>query len=583
MGRKREVELSFTTCSRASSLAHTEKSGLDTKMLFNSPEFILFFALVYGLYLLLPWKPQNAILLIASYVFYGWWDPRFLFLVAVSTVVDFWVGLILENGELTKKQRLLPACFLMLSAAVFLGLNYNNIKDYGFNIYSYYSLINGWTIFMACSGTAGFLLLLYMTYYLIHKSDYTGRRLRYLMISLVTQLGLLSIFKYFNFFADSLTTALGSIGVETSRLHLDIILPVGVSFYTFQSLSYTIDIYRRQFKPTERFFDFALFVAYFPQLQAGPIERGRQLIPQLSRARTLNIDQISRGLYLVVLGFFKKIAIADGVAPTVDRVFSSPGHLSWIDIIVGSVLFAVQIYCDFSGYTDIARGLSKMMGIELVVNFRQPYFSTNPQEFWRRWHISLSTWLRDYLYIPLGGNRGALLFVCRNLMITMLLGGLWHGAAWNFVLWGFYQGALLCIYHVWVEFATKYKFTQWLAFPQLWQRGTMNIVANVLFFILICYGWLLFRAHSLSQIASFTSILFTDVGDLDYGAGEPRISALVGMIVLFVMEICQHLTGNVHFYRKLPAPVLGFLVATLITITMMGMSNEPARFIYFQF
>jgi hypothetical protein len=211
------------------------------------------------------------------------------------------------------------------------------------------------------------------------------------MVSLVTQLGLLGIFKYFNFFAESLSVALNSIGIQTSSLHLNIVLPVGISFYTFQSLSYTIDIYRRQFKPTDRFSDFALFVAYFPQLQAGPIERARHLIPQLAKPRQITIDQTSRGLYLIILGFFKKIAIADGVSPVVDQIFSSSGRVTWIDVIVGTVLFAVQIYCDFSGYTDIARGISKLLGINLIVNFDQPYFATNPQDFWRRWHISLSS------------------------------------------------------------------------------------------------------------------------------------------------------------------------------------------------
>src|SRR5581483_2075169 len=297
-------------------------------------------------------------------------------------------------------------------------------------------------------------------------------------------------------------TALNDMGVQTGSAHLNIVLPVGVSFYTFQSLSYTIDIYRRQFKPTDRFTDFALFVSYFPQLQAGPIERARQLIPQLSKARTIGLAQISAGLYLIILGFFKKVAIADGVSPVVDQIFSSSGKITWIDVVVASVLFAMQIYCDFSGYTDIARGISKLLGIELIVNFNQPYFATNPQEFWRRWHISLSTWLRDYLYVPLGGNHGSLVFVCRNLMITMLLGGLWHGAAWNFVLWGFYQGMLLCLYRLWREYRPTERVTvvtaaTWTAARSL----SVKVAANVAFFVCVCYGWLLFRAHSFTQIS----------------------------------------------------------------------------------
>jgi alginate O-acetyltransferase complex protein AlgI len=552
-------------------------------MLFNSPEFIVFFVFVYGMYLLLPFRPQNIMLLIASYVFYGWWDTRFLFLVALSTTVDFWVGLMLENGQLTRRQKLLPALFLVISALVFLGVNLEALWAHHYTILVLRDLIRIRIIGWVSIGTAGFLAILYVVYRMLERSEDPRWRLWCLMVSLVTQLGLLGVFKYFNFFFDSLVVALNNLGIDAHQLHLNIVLPVGVSFYTFQSLSYTIDIYREQFKPTDRFFDFALFVAYFPQLQAGPIERGRQLIPQLSRPRLLNIDQFSRGMYLIVLGFFKKIAIADGVAPIVDQVFSSNGRVSWIDVIVGAVLFAVQIYCDFSGYTDIARGLSKMFGIDLMVNFNQPYFATNPQDFWRRWHISLSTWLRDYLYVPVGGNRGGLLFVCRNLMIAMLLGGLWHGAAWNFVLWGFYQGALLCTYRVWIETGFKGGLAQrMLPFPA-WQRETLHFVSHIVFFLFICYGWLIFRAHSLAQIIDFTSLLVYDFGDLDYGAGIPRLSSLMGSCLLFLMEVAQYCRGDVRYYRRFPTPLRGFHIAALIAITIMGMSNEPAQFIYFQF
>jgi alginate O-acetyltransferase complex protein AlgI len=353
-------------------------------------------------------------------------------------------------------------------------------------------------------------------------------------------------------------------------------LPVGISFYTFQSLSYTIDIYRRQFKPTERFFDFALFVAYFPQLQAGPIERARQLLPQLSRPRQLTFDQTARGLYLILFGFFKKIAIADGVAPVVDQVFGSGGRISWIDVVAGTVFFAVQIYCDFSGYTDIARGISKLLGIELVTNFRLPYFATNPQDFWRRWHISLSMWLRDYLYISLGGNRGSLAFTCRNIMITMLLGGLWHGAAWNYVLWGFYQGALLCVYHVWQQIRPTQKERS----NRGWIFRPVQIIG---FFALVCYGWLLFRAHSFAQIFDFSRILVTDFGNLDYAAGFPRLSAIIGLALLIPMEVWQYCTDEPTYYQRMPLPLRGFFIAALIVAIMIGMSNEPAQFIYFQF
>ncbi len=395
-------------------------------MLFNSPEFIAFFLLTYALYLVLPFRLQNYMLLILSYIFYGWWDCRFIFLVALSTTIDFWVGLMIQNGGLRPREWILPALFLTISAVVFLGLDpvalLKSLDGGHFDLSEFVKVpLIGWSF----AGVLAFIALISFVFWFFARLAEPARRTYCLMVSLVTQLGLLGVFKYFNFFAESLGAALDAIGIQSSTLHLNIVLPVGVSFYTFQSLSYTIDIYRRVFKPTDRFFDFALFVAYFPQLQAGPIERARQLIPQLSSPRHITLDQTSRGLYLIVLGFFKKIAIADGVSPVVDQIFAISGQVSWIDIVIGTVLFAVQIYCDFSGYTDIARGISKLFGINLVVNFNQPYFATNPQDFWRRWHISLSNWLRDYLYVPLGGNRGNLAFVCRNLMITMLLGGLY--------------------------------------------------------------------------------------------------------------------------------------------------------------
>jgi alginate O-acetyltransferase complex protein AlgI len=554
-------------------------------MLFNSPEFVAFCLLVYALYVALPFRLQNYMLLVVSYVFYGWWDCRFLFLVALSTTIDFWVGLMIERGRLQPREWLLPALFLIMSAIVFLGLepvallNALHGKPLDLSALIKVPLI-GWSLV----GSVAFVALVTFLFRLFANMAEPARRTCCLMVSLVTQLGLLGVFKYFNFFAESLGAALDALGIQSSSLHLNIVLPVGVSFYTFQSLSYTIDIYRRVFKPTDRFFDFALFVAYFPQLQAGPIERARQLLPQLASPRLITLDGTSRGLYLIVLGFFKKVAIADGVSPIVDQIFATSGQVSWIDVIIGSVLFAVQIYCDFSGYTDIARGVSKLFGIDLVLNFNQPYFATNPQDFWRRWHISLSSWLRDYLYVPLGGNRGNVAFVCRNLMITMVLGGLWHGAAWNFILWGFYQGLILCIYRLWTEQWNQHSPAQPSPRPRVAERHLLRrLVATVGFFGVICYGWLLFRAHSLAQIVRFTSLLFTDFGNLSYGAGKPRLSALLGMSLLLPIEVIQYCKADPYFYRQFPVPFRGLLIAVMIVITIIGMSNEPAQFIYFQF
>jgi alginate O-acetyltransferase complex protein AlgI len=552
-------------------------------MLFNSPEFIIFCVLVYTTYVALSFRLQNYMLLIASYIFYGWWDPRFLFLVALSTTVDFWVGLMIENRKLTLRQWLTAALFLLSSAFIFLAVNPAAFRALARGTIEPSQSIKLELLPWLILGAMSFIGVVTFIFWISLKLDEQKRRLCCLMVSLVTQLGLLGVFKYFNFFAASLASGLSDIGIHTQSLHLNIVLPVGVSFYTFQSLSYTIDIYRKQFKPTTRFSDFALFVAYFPQLQAGPIERGRHLIPQLAQPRKLQLDQSARGLYLIILGFFKKVAIADGVAPIVDQIFSSSGRITWLDIVSGAFFFAVQIYCDFSGYTDIARGISKLLGIELIVNFNQPYFATNPQDFWRRWHISLSTWLRDYLYIPLGGNRGGLLFICRNLMITMLLGGLWHGAAWNFVLWGFYQGALLCVYRFWCESREYiYKLTTLrMRFPA--PESVRRLTAGAAFFVVTCYGWLLFRAHAFAQITHFSWLLITDFGDFSYGAQNPRLSALFGIVLLLAMEVGQYWTQDAQYYRRLIAPLRGFLIASMLAITIMGMSNEPAQFIYFQF
>jgi D-alanyl-lipoteichoic acid acyltransferase DltB (MBOAT superfamily) len=553
-------------------------------MLFNSPEFIAFFIVIYCIYRLLSFRFQNYFLLIASYVFYGWWDVRFLFLVALSTIVDFHVGLMIERGRLQLSQWFVSGTFFIASTVIFLGLDWSAFPSSSEAYSNLARLFNPSMLAWSLLGSTAFLALLYVIFFLIGRMKIErSRRLYCLMVSLVTQLGLLAVFKYYHFFAESFAEALASIGIHSSMPFLNIILPVGISFYTFQSLSYTIDIYRGQFKPTDRFFDFALFVGYFPQLQAGPIERARHIIPQLANPRCITLDQSARGLYLITLGFFKKVAIADGVSPVVDQIFGSTGHVSWIDVVAGSALFAIQIYCDFSGYTDIARGISKLLGIKMIVNFNQPYFATNPQDFWRRWHISLSTWLRDYLYIPLGGSRGGLAFICRNLMLTMILGGFWHGAAWNFVLWGVYQGAALCIYRIWLGWRQKRCEPSLSTEKGRVSQIVLHLAASATFLVVVCYGWLLFRAHSFDQIAHFTWLLIADFGNLDYGARLPRLSAIFGVPLLMAMEFAQYRTSDPCYYKRMPEPAKGFLIATMIVLTIMGTSNEPAQFIYFQF
>ena len=540
-------------------------------MLFNSVEFLAFLLIVYSLYRVLPFRPQNWMLLLASYVFYGWWDSRFLFLMILSTSLDFWSGLIIEQGKLRREQVVVPILFLLAAALLLLGVDQAEAWRIVRGAGTGGSLI-GPLFSRVALAVPVFLATLWIVYRWLCGLPEARRRRAAMVLSIVVQLSILGFFKYFNFFIDSLVASLNAARVAAEARHFDIVLPVGISFYTFQSLSYAIDIYRRELKPTTRYFDYALFVAFFPQLVAGPIERAKHLLPQISRPRTVAFEDITRGLYLIVLGLFKKIAIADGVAGTVAQAYAAP-DASWGTVVAGTALFAVQIYCDFSGYSDIARGVSKLFGIDLMVNFRQPYFARSPREFWQRWHISLSTWLSDYLYKPLGGSRGSLAFTCRNLMLTMLLGGLWHGAAWNFVLWGLYHGAMLSIHRAMM--------------PRLGPANDGRLTAALKitgFGLVTLYGWLLFRATSFEQIISFTATLFTGRGGLTVAAGLPGLSALLGIALLGIVEVVQYSRGgDARFYQGLPRAIAGLTIALMIYLTFMGMSNEPAQFIYFQF
>jgi D-alanyl-lipoteichoic acid acyltransferase DltB (MBOAT superfamily) len=540
-------------------------------MLFNSITFLIFLAIVYPLYRVLPFRGQNWMLLLASYIFYGWWDWRFLFLMTLSTSVDFWTGLVLYRGRLRLVEKLTPALFLSAAALFLVGFNASEVFHRIGGGAPRAPLVSDFMPYVLL-GMPAFLAAAAIAYRLLVRLEEERRRKACMILSIVMQLMVLGFFKYFNFFIDSLDASLGELGIQTARLHLDIVLPVGISFYTFQSMSYAIDIYRRELKPTGRFFDFALFVSFFPQLVAGPIERAKNLLPQMASPRTVTSDQIRRGLFLIVLGMFKKVAIADGMALTVDQAYAIPDP-GWMTIVVGTAAFAVQIYCDFSGYSDIARGVAKLFGVELMHNFNQPYFARSPREFWQRWHISLSTWLSDYLYKPLGGNRGGLAFTCRNLMLTMVLGGLWHGAAWNYVFWGFYHGVVLSAHRVLVARAGPAR------------DGPLKAVLKMAGFgVVTLYGWLLFRARSFDQIATYTSTLLTGRGGFTFEAGRPAVSAAAGVLLLVAWEITRYrLGGDARFYHRLPPALVGLALALMLFLTLMGMSNEPAQFIYFQF
>lgn len=540
-------------------------------MLFNSLEFLVFLAIVYALYRVLTFRWQNWMLLVASYIFYGWWDWRFLFLMILSTSIDFWTGLVLDRGRLRLAERLVPAVFLTTAAVFLIGFDASEVFHRIGGGEARRPLVSAFMPYVLI-GMPAFVGTALIAYRLLVSLEEERRRKACMILSIVVQLAVLGFFKYFNFFVDSMHDALAGVGFQPERFHLEIVLPVGISFYTFQSMSYAIDIYRRELKPTDKFFDFALFVSFFPQLVAGPIERARNLLPQMTAPRTITGDQTRRGLFLIAFGLFKKIAIADGMAQTADSAFAVADP-SFGTIVVGTLAFAVQIYCDFSGYSDIARGVAKLFGVELMYNFNQPYFARSPREFWQRWHISLSTWLSDYLYKPLGGNRGSLAFTCRNLMLTMVLGGLWHGAAWNYVLWGFYHGTLLSAHRVLVS-----KFGQ----PN--DGRVLAVLKMAGFGVLTLYGWLLFRARSLEQVAVFTQTLFTGRGGFAIEAARPAVSAVAGVLLLIAWEIAQYNRGgDARFYRALPTAITGLAAALMVFLILMGTSNEPAQFIYFQF
>ena len=409
----------------------------------------------------------------------------------------------------------------------------------------------------------------------VERGEPQAARRKYLLISLITNLGLLGFFKYCNFFVDSFHNLGVLVGVDLPVPALRVILPIGISFYTFQALSYTIDVYRGKLHATRSFWDFFLAVLFFPHLVAGPIQRASNLIAQVVTPRKTTRLQVMDGLHLIVWGYFKKVFVADSLAPIVSHIFARTPATGG-EVLTAVYAFAIQIYCDFSGYTDIARGVAKLMGFEFVLNFNLPYFATSPSEFWKRWHISLSSWLRDYLYIPLGGNHDGVARTYRNLMITMTLGGLWHGAAWNFVAWGIYHGLLL--------------IGQRLAEPVLeritrlarnaWQTPWFLLRLFVMF-QLTCYGWLLFRAGSFRQIASMSAALAHPLTGLPY---DTLSSVALISLPVIIVQIIQYRSGRLEFMRQpwLPTTARAALYSLLLYCTIFH-GAAPQAFVYFQF
>ncbi len=477
-------------------------------MLFNSYIFLVFLTVVLPIFYILPNKiSKNTFLLASSYFFYGYWDWRFCSLLAISTIVDFYLG---------KK---------------------------------------------------------------IYKEQSKPKQKAYLAMSMVVNLGLLGVFKYFNFFVDSFSTMTTAFGYNLDFLHMNIILPVGISFYTFQTMSYSIDIYRKRIKPTNSFIDFALFVSFFPQLVAGPIERASNLLPQLSNKLKPNRDQVQKGIVLIVTGLFKKVMIGDTTGRYVDQLFGNPDLYTSAEMLAALLLFSIQIYADFSGYSNIARGVSKLLGVELMKNFEQPYLSRNITEFWRRWHISLSSWLKDYLYISLGGNRKGQVRTYVNLFATMLLGGLWHGASWNFVIWGGLHGIYLAIHKKMLKNKRIDDRYHYGGFVSLLKASMNCVITN----ILVLFTWLFFRAKTVDDVRLFFhKMIHWESSDLTPIFIKITLTFLIlnFLIDAFEYKLQRHTT-------ILAIPNIGFqygVLSVLFLTTLLYMFQAtPLPFVYFQF
>ena len=479
-------------------------------MLFNSFQFLIFLPVVFLLY----WfvfkgrRWQNLLVVLASYVFYGWWDWRFLTLIALTSVCSYASGLLIERFE--------------------------------------------------------------------------GQRVRQRMVSaanIVINLLILGVFKYYDFFVTSFADAF--LGGKTDGLLLKVILPVGISFYTFQALSYTIDVYRRQIRATHDIIEFCAYISFFPQLVAGPIERATNLLPQFQRSRVFDYGQAVDGLRQMLWGLLKKLVVADNCAMVVNDLWNKYDTLPGLGLFLLGVMFTLQIYCDFSGYSDIAIGCARLFGFNLMRNFNYPYFSRNIPEFWRRWHISLTSWFRDYIYIPLGGNRCGRGRMIGNVLIVWAISGLWHGANWTFICWGLYHAVLLVIYNL-LGINTKRKpiVAKGRLLPTVGETCQMALT-----FVLAVIGWIIFRCEDMTQAVHFISRMFTALPD-----GLPVIygkkGLLMGIIVLLVEWLQRDKQHALHLEPArgvLKYSAVRYVLYVAIVLAMFVLAGQVQTFIYFQF
>ncbi len=479
-------------------------------MIFNSMIFMAYLPIVFLCYWFVfpKLKWQNAFIVVASYVFYGWWDCNFLILIAITSLCSYLSGIFISNSKSKSRKRLI------------------------------------------------------------------------LVANVVLNLGILGTFKYFNFFVSNLQHLLSHVGISLDSVTLNLILPVGISFYTFQALSYSIDVYRDKIKPTRDIIAFFAFISFFPQLVAGPIERATNLLPQFLSRRKFNYALAIDGCRQILWGLFKKMVIADNCANSVNMIFQNYENLGGMDLWLGAFLFTIQIYGDFSGYSDIAIGTAKLFDIKLMQNFNLPYFSRNISEFWRRWHISLNTWFVDYIYIPLGGSRCKKSKNIRNILIVFLLSGLWHGAEWTFVAWGAYN-AVLFIPHTLVS---NRKYTNTVATGKILPTMNESLLMGRTF-LLVMVGWVLFRSDNMTLAIDYLAKMFTDfhsIGNLN-GMRPIIFIMILGMLIIeWLQRDKKHpydISGDNFFAKK-------FIRWTLYWVTILIIflySGQQSDFIYFQF
>jgi D-alanyl-lipoteichoic acid acyltransferase DltB (MBOAT superfamily) len=532
-------------------------------MLFQTATFLIFFALVLGAYWALQHRLvwQNRLLLAASYLFYGWWDIRFLSLIVGGTALAFLLTPAVAGLRLSRAHLAQGVALAVAGAAISFAPN----------------LATDWPYLALALGLIAAAALTVL--FLDRMADAQARARIAMIIGVTALLCLIGVFKYFNFFADSFFRVASLFGGETTWTTRNIVLPIGISFFTFQIIGYLIDVRRGDFPPSASILTFASFVAYFPQLVAGPIERATRLYAQMMRSRTITRQGLTSGGLLFAWGWYKKVVVADNLAPIVNDVFARSSSATPGELAVGILAFAFQIYGDFSGYTDMARGVARMMGFDLMLNFKLPYFSRTPSEFWTRWHISLSSWLRDYLYIGLGGNRGSALLTYRNLFLTMLLGGLWHGAAWTFVAWGAFHGFILILYRLadvdrhWMSVIAQWRqdrpLAHWSAQFGLWAG----------MFLLTLVGWLFFRAEDMATVGHY---LAGFAGGSGWSTGQWG-ALLLFTLPLVLVQIWQRSTGRLEFLWEAP-PFLRFNLLLFLLFSILFLApSETADFIYFAF